>query len=209
MHGDGLGGAAVDALLVVVDLLLGAVRLVPRGRGEEGVEVGTFFSFLTALIMAGDPARRLGQLHVGLRKHLAGVAFIYEVLDRESEGWVAVEATCEPGAVVVFAAEQLARASGGALAAIASTTIELSEAVRHRPSSQRPCRVLLLFLSLCLCCVPLSRSPGRSRVAQRLSNNSATVNGGALMLVLGNLVSERDTYEGNRAAAVPRCGRTV
>lgn len=45
------------------------------------LEVGTFFSFIAALMMAGDPARRLAQLHVALRQHLAGVGFLYELLD--------------------------------------------------------------------------------------------------------------------------------
>jgi ATP-binding cassette subfamily B protein len=45
------------------------------------IEVGTFFSFLTALVMAGDPGRRLAQLHISLKRHMAGVEFIYEVLD--------------------------------------------------------------------------------------------------------------------------------
>ncbi|MGF1501527.1 MAG: ABC transporter ATP-binding protein [Paracoccaceae bacterium] len=47
----------------------------------EGLAVGTFFSFLTALMMAGDPARRLAQLHVTLKRHLAGIEAIYAVLD--------------------------------------------------------------------------------------------------------------------------------
>jgi ATP-binding cassette subfamily B protein len=47
------------------------------------LEVGTFFSFVTALMMAGDPARRLAQLNVALRQHLAGVGFLYELLDED------------------------------------------------------------------------------------------------------------------------------
>ncbi len=50
---------------------------------HEDMDVGTFVSFLTALIMAGDPARRLAQLNVALRQHLTGVEFIYDVLDRD------------------------------------------------------------------------------------------------------------------------------
>ena len=53
------------------------------------------------------------------------------MLDRESEGWVAVEAKCEPGAVVVFAAEQLARASRR-FAAVPHRVVTASrDAVRH------------------------------------------------------------------------------
>ncbi len=58
-------------------ILYGGWRVV-----HEGMEVGVFFSFLTALMMAGDPARRLAQLHVALRQHLAGVGFLYALLDR-------------------------------------------------------------------------------------------------------------------------------
>ncbi|GMG80971.1 ABC transporter ATP-binding protein [Paralimibaculum aggregatum] len=59
-------------------ILYGGWRVI-----HEGLAVGTFFSFLTALMMAGDPARRLAQLHVALRQHLAGVAFLYELLDSD------------------------------------------------------------------------------------------------------------------------------
>lgn len=50
---------------------------------HAGMDVGTFVSFLTALIMAGDPARRLGQINVQLRQFMAGVEFIYETLDTD------------------------------------------------------------------------------------------------------------------------------
>jgi len=49
------------------------------------MEVGTFFSFVTALFLCADPARRLAQLGVQLRQHLAGVEFIYGVLDTRTE----------------------------------------------------------------------------------------------------------------------------
>ncbi|MEM9147921.1 MAG: ABC transporter ATP-binding protein [Pseudomonadota bacterium] len=67
-------------------ILYGGWRVV-----HQGMEIGVFFSFLTALMMAGDPARRLAQLNVALRQHLAGVRFLYDLLDtkspvREAEG---------------------------------------------------------------------------------------------------------------------------
>ena len=49
------------------------------------MEVGTFFSFVTALFLCADPARRLAQLNVQLRQHLAGVEAIYAVLDARTE----------------------------------------------------------------------------------------------------------------------------
>jgi ATP-binding cassette subfamily B protein len=56
------------------------------------MEVGTFFSFVTALFLCADPARRLAQLGVQLRQHLAGVEFIYGVLDTRAEIWDAPDA---------------------------------------------------------------------------------------------------------------------
>jgi ATP-binding cassette subfamily B protein len=50
---------------------------------NHGLEVGSLLSFLTALLLVGDPARRLAQLNVQLRQHMAGVEFIFDVLDRQ------------------------------------------------------------------------------------------------------------------------------
>jgi len=49
------------------------------------MELGTFFSFVTALFLCADPARRLAQLKVQLRQHLAGVEAVYAVLDTRAE----------------------------------------------------------------------------------------------------------------------------
>ncbi len=59
-------------------LLYGGWRVV-----DGSLEVGTFFSVLTALMMAADPARRLAQLNVALRQHLAAVRYLYDMLDRD------------------------------------------------------------------------------------------------------------------------------
>jgi len=50
---------------------------------EGDMEVGTFISFLFALIALGDPARRLAQIFVVLRQYMAGIEFIYETLDTD------------------------------------------------------------------------------------------------------------------------------
>ncbi len=42
---------------------------------------GTFFSFLTALIMSYQPIRKLGNLHVGIQEGLAAAARIFHLLD--------------------------------------------------------------------------------------------------------------------------------
>ena len=61
-------------------ILYGGWRVI-----DGTMEVGTFFSFVTALFLCADPARRLAQLNVQLRQHLAGVEFIYAVLDARTE----------------------------------------------------------------------------------------------------------------------------
>ncbi|MEM9140270.1 MAG: ABC transporter ATP-binding protein [Pseudomonadota bacterium] len=50
---------------------------------NQGMEIDTFLAFLTALLLLGDPARRLAQTFVVLRQFTAGVEFIYETLDTD------------------------------------------------------------------------------------------------------------------------------
>ncbi|MEL6477396.1 MAG: ABC transporter ATP-binding protein [Pseudomonadota bacterium] len=57
-------------------ILLGGARVV-----GGALEPASFISFATALIMIGDPARRLGQLNVLIRQYLAAAEFIYATLD--------------------------------------------------------------------------------------------------------------------------------
>ncbi len=78
-----LGGLAVGAVI-----LYGGWRVI-----DGGSDPGTFFSFITALIMAADPARRVSQLMTQLRQFLAGAEMMYETLDAETR----IEET--PGAV--------------------------------------------------------------------------------------------------------------
>ena len=49
-----------------------------------GQTPGEFISFLTALLLAYDPAKRLSRLQVNLEGGLVGVRLMYEVLDRPS-----------------------------------------------------------------------------------------------------------------------------
>jgi ATP-binding cassette subfamily B protein len=42
---------------------------------------GEFFSFITALLMAYEPARRLARLQLGLNRALVGVRMMYELID--------------------------------------------------------------------------------------------------------------------------------
>jgi len=46
---------------------------------------GTVFSFITALLLAYDPARRLARVQVGLERSLVNARMIYEILDLEPQ----------------------------------------------------------------------------------------------------------------------------
>lgn len=63
-----------------------------------GQTPGEFIAFLTALLLAYDPAKRLSRLQVNLENHLVGVRLMYEVIDRpsrllEKPGAKAIEVT--------------------------------------------------------------------------------------------------------------------
>ncbi|MEM0923783.1 MAG: ABC transporter ATP-binding protein, partial [Pseudomonadota bacterium] len=57
-------------------IMLGGARVV-----DGALEPANFITFATALIMIGDPARRLGQLNVLIRQYLAAAEFVYATLD--------------------------------------------------------------------------------------------------------------------------------
>ncbi|ADZ70800.1 ABC transporter ATP-binding protein [Polymorphum gilvum] len=63
-----------------------AVALVILYGGYSVVELdqdpGGFFAFITALLLAYDPAKRLARLHVNLSSGLVGVRLMYELLDQ-------------------------------------------------------------------------------------------------------------------------------
>ncbi|WP_306117272.1 MULTISPECIES: ABC transporter ATP-binding protein [unclassified Roseitalea] len=48
---------------------------------NQGQPPGATFAFITALLLAADPARRLGQLKVNLEKAMVNARMIYEILD--------------------------------------------------------------------------------------------------------------------------------
>lgn len=62
-----------------------AVALVILYGGYSVVELdqdpGGFFAFITALLLAYDPAKRLARLHVNLNTGLVGVRLMYELID--------------------------------------------------------------------------------------------------------------------------------
>ena len=79
-----LQSLAAPLMEVVAGVGAAAVLLYAGWRIIGGeMEVGTFISFLFALIAMGDPARRLAQLVVQLRQFITGVEYIYELLDTD------------------------------------------------------------------------------------------------------------------------------
>ena len=66
-----LGGFAVAAVIVY-----GGWNVISRGANAGG-----FFSFITALLMAYEPAKRLARLNVQLHTNIVGVASLYDLLD--------------------------------------------------------------------------------------------------------------------------------
>ena len=76
-----LGGLAIAAVVVY-----GGWRVIVSGQTP-----GQFFSFLTAMLLAYEPAKRLAKLNVDLNASLAGVRMLYEFLDRPG-----IEGSAEP-----------------------------------------------------------------------------------------------------------------
>lgn len=66
-----LAGLAIAGVI-----LYGVLR-----AGSDPEMVGRFFSFITALLLAGEPLRRLSRLHVDLATAAVPVSMMYEVLD--------------------------------------------------------------------------------------------------------------------------------
>lgn len=66
-----LGGFAVAGVI-----LYGGWQVVSAGQSP-----GIFFSFITALLLAYEPAKRLARVHVELSSNLVGVRMMYEFLE--------------------------------------------------------------------------------------------------------------------------------
>ncbi len=69
-----LAGVAV-ALVVVY----GGYRVIYHGE-----QPGNFFAFITALLLATEPAKRVARLHVDISSSLLGVDFLYKFLDEKT-----------------------------------------------------------------------------------------------------------------------------
>ena len=70
---DALGGVAVASVV-----FYGGWRVI-----YTGATPGEFFAFITALLMATDPARRLARLHLSLAASAVGVRMLYDLMDAE------------------------------------------------------------------------------------------------------------------------------
>ncbi len=72
---ESLGGFAI-AIIVVY----GGLRVIEGGQAP-----GSFFAFITALMLAFEPAKRVARLHIDLSAALIGVGILYEFLDEPGE----------------------------------------------------------------------------------------------------------------------------
>jgi subfamily B ATP-binding cassette protein MsbA len=70
-----LGGVAV-----VLVILYGGFRVI-----EDAMDPGSFFSFITALLLAYEPMKRLANLNTALQEGLASADRVFALLDRESQ----------------------------------------------------------------------------------------------------------------------------
>ncbi|MEM7237937.1 MAG: ABC transporter ATP-binding protein [Pseudomonadota bacterium] len=81
------GMARVGALTVPLMETLGgvavALAIIYGGLSviDGGSNPGAFFSFVTALLLAYEPARRLARFNVSFQQNLIGVTMVYEILD--------------------------------------------------------------------------------------------------------------------------------
>jgi ATP-binding cassette subfamily B protein len=68
---DMFGGIAIASVI-----LYGGWRV-----SMTGADAGSFFSFIAALLMAYEPAKRLAKLHLEIQSGLTGARLVYEILD--------------------------------------------------------------------------------------------------------------------------------
>jgi ATP-binding cassette subfamily B protein len=61
--------------------IAGVIGYAGYRAAYQGVPPGSVFAFITALLLAYDPARRLAKVQVGLERALVNARMIYEILD--------------------------------------------------------------------------------------------------------------------------------
>jgi len=91
--------ARVDPLMETLGGMAVAAAVIYAGWRNLtfGDTPGQFFAFVTALLMASDPARRLSKLQLQLTTAAVGVKMMYELLDRPA---AEVDADNRPGLAV-------------------------------------------------------------------------------------------------------------
>ena len=67
---------ALGGLAIAMVVLYGGWSVISSDRAP-----GSFFSFITAVLLAYEPAKRLARMHVDLNAALLGVSMLYEFLD--------------------------------------------------------------------------------------------------------------------------------
>ncbi|HEY1944486.1 MAG TPA: ABC transporter ATP-binding protein [Roseiarcus sp.] len=72
---ESLGGFAI-AIIVVY----GGLKVIEGGQAP-----GSFFAFITALLLAFEPAKRIARMHIDLTAGLIGVGILYDFLDEPGE----------------------------------------------------------------------------------------------------------------------------
>lgn len=69
---ESLGGFAIAGVIIY-----GGWNVI-----ENGADAGGFFSFITAMLMAYEPAKRLARLNVQFHANIVGVSMLYQILDQ-------------------------------------------------------------------------------------------------------------------------------
>lgn len=69
---ESLGGFAIAGVIIY-----GGWNVI-----ENGANAGGFFSFITAMLMAYEPAKRLARLNVQLHANIVGASMLYQLLDQ-------------------------------------------------------------------------------------------------------------------------------
>ncbi len=67
----------LGGLTIAVVVVYGGYRVISMGQ-----QPGNFFAFITALMLAFEPAKRLARLHIDLTSSLLGVEMLYKFLDQ-------------------------------------------------------------------------------------------------------------------------------
>ncbi|MCA3682492.1 MAG: ABC transporter ATP-binding protein, partial [Methylobacterium sp.] len=80
-------------IAVAMVILYGGWRVIAHGATP-----GAFFSFITALLLAYDPARRLASARLQLEQHRVGLRLFFEMIDEKPEAPRGTLAPYKPGA---------------------------------------------------------------------------------------------------------------